>query len=63
MPLLKLPSLETKSTQYNYDNQNEYQPAEFTLAKLSNNSRDTPTPQATHSTEARKPVPMSMQTV
>jgi len=63
VPVLKLPLLQTKSTQYNYDNQNEYQPAEFTLAKFSNNSRDAPTPQAAYSTEGRKPVPMSMQTV
>ncbi len=57
-PVLKLPLLQTKSTQYDNDDQNDYQPAKFY-----NNSRDAPTPQAAYSTERRKSIPMSMQTV
>ncbi|CAF0728153.1 unnamed protein product [Adineta ricciae] len=64
IPVLKLPTIQSSGRQSHYDNSNEHQPAEFTLAKFSNADGETLPSQRTtgaNSTGGWKTVQMSMQ--
>ena len=66
IPVLKLPTIQPSGRQSHYDDRNEHQPAEFTLAKFSNADGETLPSQRTtgaNSTGGWKTVQMSMQQV